>query len=274
MEAYSVLMSVYVKENPEHFATAIESILDQTVITNDFVIVCDGPLTQQLDDILNHYAKQYPDIFNIVRLEKNVGIGAAANVGLQHCKNDLVAKMDGDDIAVPNRCETQLRLFKEDPDLTVCGGYIEEFDENPDEPYAIRAVPLSNEEIRYFAKRRQPFNNMTVMYRRNAVFSVGGYHDLRRCEDYDLYIRLLHAGYKAANTSDVLVYARVNRDAYTRRGSWVTLKGCILSRWRAYKLGYSSLLDVAICVAGECIIIISPKWLKQFIYRRFLRKSM
>lgn len=274
MEAYSVLMSVYAKEDPEYFARAIESIVHQSVISNDIVIVCDGPLTQELDDVLNHFTSRYPDIFNIIRLEKNVGIGAAANIGLQYCKNDLVAKMDGDDIAVAKRCESQLRLFEDDPELTVCGGYIEEFRENPDEPYAVRAVPFSNDDIRAFAKRRQPFNNTTVMYRRNAVLAVGGYRDLRRCEDYDLYIRLLHAGYKAANISDVLVRVRVNRDAYARRGSWATLKGCILSRWGAYRLGYSSLLDVAVCVVGECIIIISPKWLKQFIYSRFLRKSV
>ena len=274
MEAYSVLMSVYAKENPEHFATAIASIVHQTVMTNDFVIVCDGPLTPQLDDVISCFTSQYPDVINIVRLEKNVGIGAAANIGLQYCKNDLVAKMDGDDIAVANRCEIQLRLFENNPELAVCGGYIEEFYENPDEPFAIRAVPLTNDDICSFAKRRQPFNNMTVMYRRSAVLAVGGYRDLRRCEDYDMYVRLLHAGYRAVNVSDILVHARVNREAFARRGSWITLKGCILSRWGAYRLGYSSLIDVLVCVAGECVVIISPKWLKQFIYSRFLRKSV
>lgn len=274
MEAYSVLMSVYAKENPAHFAAAIESLLAQTVPTDDFVIVCDGPLTQQLDAVLERCTAEHPGVFQIVRLEKNMGIGAAANAGLQYCRNDLVAKMDGDDLAVPNRCELQLNMFRENPELTVCGGFIEEFSEDPENPYAVRAVPLENEAIRHFARRRQPFNNMTVMYRRSAVLAVGGYHDLRRCEDYDLYVRLLHGGYKAANTDKILVRARVNRDAYARRGSWVTLKGCARSRWDAYRLGYSSLLDVVVCVAGECVILISPKGLKQFIYSHFLRKSV
>lgn len=273
MEAYSVLMSVYVKENPEHFSVAIESILNQTVVTDDFVIVCDGPLTQQLDAVLERYISRYPQIFHIVRLPENVGIGAAANQGLQHCKNDLVAKMDADDIAVPTRCELQLKLFRENPKLTVCGGYIEEFSEDPAKPFAVRAVPRENEEIRKFAKRRQPFNNMTVMYRRSAVLAVGGYHSLRRCEDYDLYVRLLHAGYQAANLSEILVWARVNSGAYARRASWATLKGCASSRWSSYRLGYSSLLDVAVCVAGELVILISPKGLQHYIYSHFLRKA-
>lgn len=273
MEAYSVLMSVYAKENPEHFAVAVDSILAQTAATDDFVIVCDGPLTERLDAILEGYVSRNPGVFNIVRLPENVGIGAAANEGLQHCRNDLVAKMDADDIALPERCELQLKLFRENPGLTICGGYIEEFSEDPAKPYAVRAVPLENGEIRRFARRRQPFNNMTVMYRRSAVIAVGGYQSLRRCEDYDLYIRLLNAGYEAANLDRILVRARVDSGAYARRASWATLRGCACSRWNAYRIGYSSLLDVMICVVGEFIIVISPKGLQRVIYSRFLRKA-
>ncbi len=273
MEAYSVLMSVYAGENPEYFATAIESILTQTVETKDFVIVCDGPLTKQLDAVLDRYTGQHPGIFNIIRLPENVGIGAAANLGLQHCKNDLVAKMDADDIALSERCGLQLKLFQENPTLAVCGGYIEEFSEDPSKPFAVRAVPQENGEIRRFAKRRQPFNNMTVMYRKSAVLAVGGYRSLRRCEDYDLYVRLLNAGYEAANLSQILVRARVDSGAFDRRASWATLKGCACSRWNAYRIGYSSLIDVTVCVVGEFIIMISPKGLQRFIYSRFLRQT-
>ena len=108
MESYSVLMSVYHKANPTFFHAALESLVNQTVPSNDIVIVCDGPLTPELDTVLEHYQGQYPEMFHIVRLEQNVGIGEAANVGLAHCKNDLIAKMDADDIAVPQRCEWQL----------------------------------------------------------------------------------------------------------------------------------------------------------------------
>lgn len=273
MENYSVLMTVYCKANPEHFSLAVESILNQTVKTDDFVVVCDGPLTEELDARLACYSAANPGVFNIVRLMQNVGIGKAANEGLQHCKNDLVARMDADDIAVPNRCDMQLQRFGENPNLTVLGGMIAEFDQDPGKPFSIREVPTENEKIRTFARRRQPFNNMTVMYRRSAVLKVGGYRDFRRSEDYDLFLRLLHAGYEAANLDAILVNARVDRNAYSRRASWGTLQGCARSRWYAYKIGYSSLVDVAYCVAGEFVILVSPAKVQEFIYERFLRKK-
>ncbi|MBR4057395.1 MAG: glycosyltransferase [Oscillospiraceae bacterium] len=271
MGGYSVLMSVYPGEKPAYFEQSLESMIKQTVVTDDFVVVCDGPLTPELDAVLERYQQQYPGIFHIVRMESNMGIGSAANVGLQHCKNDLVAKMDTDDIAVPTRCEAQLKRFAECPELTVLGGYIEEFDEDPACPTSVRSVPLSNENIRKFARRRQPFNNMTVMYRREAVMQVGAYRNLRRAEDFDLYIRLLHAGYYCENMDQVLVRARVNSAAFARRGSVATLKGCVQSRWNSYKLGYASFLDVCVCVCGGIVMLLSNPAICKFIYKLFLR---
>ena len=273
MESYSVLMSVYHKADPAFFREALESVVNQTVPSDDVVIVCDGPLTPRLDEVLDTYQQQYPHRFNVVRLEQNVGIGEAANVGLSHCKNDLIAKLDADDIAVPQRCEWQLSRFAQCPELTVLGGYIAEFDQDPVHPTTIREVPLTNDKIRAFARRRQPFNNTTVMYRRSAVLKVGGYRKMRRCEDFDLYTRLLCADYYCENLSNVLVQVRVDQDALARRASWDTLKGCADSRWCAYKLGYASLLDVAVCVGGELFIALCPAGVQRWIYRRFLRKE-
>lgn len=273
MEAYSVLMSVYHKADPTFFDTALASMLGQTVPTNDFVLVCDGPLTPALDQVIETYREQYPEVLNVVRLEQNVGIGEAANIGLRYCKNDLVAKMDADDIAVPDRCERQLERFAQCPDLTVLGGYIAEFDQSPEHPTTLREVPLTNQEIRAFARRRQPFNNQTVMYRREAALAVGGYRKLRRCEDFDLYIRLLCAEYYCENLDQVLVQVRVDQGALGRRGSWDTLKGCADSRWKSHKLGYASLWDVCVCVGGELLIMLCPAGIKRWFYCRFLRKK-
>lgn len=273
MEAYSVLMSVYYKENPEHFAEAIQSMMDQTVVTNDFVIVCDGPLNEKLDAVLEEYNCKYPGVFQIIRLPQNVGIGAAVNVGLQHCKNDLIAKMDADDFSVADRCEKQLRCFEENAELTVVGGFIEEFDVDKDKPLCIRMVPTDNAQIRKFARRRQPFNNVSVMYRRQKVLEAGGYRSLCRCEDYDLYIRLLHAGCYTENVPEVLVKARVGQGGISRRASWATLRGVVTSRWNACKIGYSSIIDFLFCVVGELIIVICPGSVRRYIYNRFLRKK-
>lgn len=274
MEQYSVLMSVYYKADPRFLNDAINSMLKQTVKTNDFVIVCDGPLTQELNDILAHYDTENPGIFNYVRLEKNVGIGQAANIGLRICKNELVAKMDADDLSVPDRCERQLDCFKSNPKLSALGGYIEEFEEDPETPFSVRSVPVNYEDILHFAKRRQPFNNVTVMYRRSAVLAVGGYRDFCRSEDYDLYLRLLNAGYYAENLPLCLVKVRVNNGAFARRASKDTLRGCARSRWYAYRIGYSSLLDFLICVLGELVIMLSPPKIQHYIYLYFLRKKV
>lgn len=273
-EAYSVLMSVYHKEKPAFFASAIQSMMDQTIPTNDFVIVCDGPLTEDLYEILDRFDGQYPGVFNIIRLEENIGIGAAVNIGLQACKNELIAKMDADDISVSTRCETQLRKFADNPSLTVLGGYIEEFDSDPNVPFSIRSVPATNDEIRHFARRRQPFNNVTVMYRRSAVLSVGGYRPLRRCEDYDMYLRLLNQKYYAENLPETLVKVRVDKSANMRRASMSTLMGIVQSRWNAFAMGYSSLFDFLYCCAGELVITVCPPKIQQKIYGRFLRQDV
>lgn len=271
MQKYSVLITVYHKANPDHFLVAIQSMLNQTVKTDDFVIVCDGPLTPDQDNVLNSVTEQHPGIFTVVRLPENVGIGMATNEGLRYCKNELVAKMDADDIADPQRCEKQIHKFEENPELVILGGYIEEFDHDPEKPFAIRSVPQTNNEIRKFARRRQPFNNQTVMYRRSAVFHVGGYRNFRRSEDYDLYVRMLHAGYYSSNLNEILTRVRVDNGARYRRASVETLKGCARSRWNAFRLGYSSLVDVLVCLTGELVILFSPGWLQHLIYGRFLR---
>lgn len=271
MQEYSVLMSVYHKEKPEHFYTAARSMLEQTVPTDDFVIVCDGPLTEELDAVLEQLRTEAPEVIHPVRLEKNMGIGYAANVGVQACRHELIAKMDADDISIPDRCQRQLALFEREPELAVCGGYIEEFEEDPEQPFDMRVVPQSNEEIYVFGRRRQPFNNMTVMYRRSAVLAVGGYSDLRRNEDFDLYARMIATGHKGANLPEVIVKARVNREARQRRKGMNTLKGCIHSRWRAYRIGYARLGDFLYCVAGQLFVVMCPSRVQQWIYAKLFR---
>lgn len=274
MESYSVLMTVYRGENPVFFEQAVRSMLDQTVQTDDFVIVCDGPLSGELDAVIDRFTASCPNVFNILRLEQNQGIGAAANAGLKVCKNDLVARMDSDDISIPRRCEAQLCRFECEPGLTVLGGDIEEFDTDPDEPHALRQVPRSNEEIRIFARRRQPFNNVTVMMRKSAVFAVGGYRPMRRNEDYDMFIRLLNEGYSAQNLEDVLVKVRVDRNARKRRSNLPTFQGTVKSRWNAYRIGYSSLGDFLYCVAGAFFLLICPGKLQELVYSKLLREKV
>lgn len=238
---------------------------------DDVVIVCDGPLTPALDMVLKEFATAHPMLIQIIRLSENRGIGAAANEGLSHCRYDLVAKMDADDISLDDRCEKQLRAFQDDPSLSIVGGQLAEFQGETGNIVAIRKVPLSQDEIIAFAKRRMPFNNQTVMYRKQAVIDIGAYKPLRRCEDYDLFARLLHQGYEGKNLSDVLVYFRLNEDAYQRRGNWSNTTGFIKVRWGLFRSGFSSFWDFIIPSVAQFCLMFLPNKLLDTVYRKFLR---
>lgn len=271
---YSVLMSVYAKEVPEYLDVAIQSMLDQTQKTDDFVIVCDGPLTEELEAVLEKYAAQNPSVLRLVRLPENIGTGSALNIGISHCKNELIAKMDSDDISVSDRCERQLKEFAQDDRLAIVGGNILEFTEDPLKPISRRLVPCDDAAIRKYARRRQPFNNMTVIYKKSVVQKVGGYKAMTRSEDYDLYVRILNEGYYCKNINDDLVFARVKENKADRRTSSATYRGFIKTRWYALQLGFSSLWDFIVACGGQTLVFLSPAFLQRLIYRRILHKPV
>ena len=143
MQNYSVLMSVYHKEKPEYLRQAIESIQAQTLSTNDFVLVCDGPLNEPLDSVIAAKQQEMGESLNVVRLAKNGGLGNALNEGIKHCKNELVARMDSDDIAYPDRCEKQIAVFNTHSEVSICSGIVEEFTTDPHTVDTRRVPPES-----------------------------------------------------------------------------------------------------------------------------------
>lgn len=269
---YSVLMSVYVQEKPEYLYASIKSMLSQTLVTDDFVLVCDGPLTDGLNRVIWHYQALHPELFQIIRLPENIGIGAAANTGLSFCRNELVAKMDSDDIAVPERCEMQLAYFRRDNQLDIVGGQIEEFHGEVQNIVSKRRVPLAHQDVLNYAKRRSPFNNQTIMYKKSSVLAVGGYSSLRRCEDYDLFIRMLLNGCKSTNCGDVLVYYRMTEDTFKKRGSLENLKCFFFIHRMAYTKGFCSFWDFLIPCAGQTLLSIMPVCARKCLYRSILRR--
>ncbi|NMA79984.1 MAG: glycosyltransferase [Clostridiales bacterium] len=271
LEDYSVLMSVYHREKREYLTESIKSMVEQSHPPYQFVLVKDGPLTPELDEVIDDFNKQYPDLFSIVSLAENRGIGDAANAGLSECKCELIVKMDADDISRKDRCELQIREFQLDGELDIIGSQLVEFDGDISNITAVREVPTAHDDIVKFAKRRSPFNNQTVVYKKSTVLSAGGYSGLKRCEDYDLFIRLLHNGAKSKNIDEGLVYFRLNSDAYARRGTLKNTSAVIKSRYDAMKIGFSSPLDFIIAVLGQLFIAILPNRLKNWLYIKFLR---
>jgi len=217
--SFSVLMAVYEKENPRYLNEALCSIWDkQTLKPGQIVLVKDGPLTAELDDCITKWREKLSDLLSIVELLENVGLGAALNRGLQQCQYELVARMDSDDVSLPNRFERQIDFFRLNPDVVLLSGYISEFKSDPDDIYNIRKVPIDTHVIIKYLKWRNAFNHMTVIFKKSVVLSVGGYNDkLTYFEDYDLWIRLVQAQYKGSNIPEVLVNVRIGNDMIGRR---------------------------------------------------------
>ncbi|MCR5271623.1 MAG: glycosyltransferase [Lachnospiraceae bacterium] len=273
---YSVLMSVYYRENPMFLRESIESMLSQTLKTDDFVIICDGPLTEELDLVLDEYENKYPDVIHIHRLKENGGLTKALNYGLPLAKNSLVARMDSDDISMPNRCETQVKRFLENDKLTLLGATLTEFITTEDKkmlPQKEKKVPLRYEEILRYSRRRNPFNHPTMMYRKEKVLEVGGYREWSLFEDYDLWTRMLAAGYVGENVEESLLYMRTEAGMYDRRGGWSYAKKAVAFRWNLHRSGYSSLLDFLVSACGQMLVCLVPSGIRKKIYDKALRKS-
>lgn len=271
-ENYSVLMSVYYKENSEYLKQAIESIQAQTFPTDDFVLVCDGPLNQELDSVIKKKHQEMKNILNVVRLKKNAGLGNALNKGIQQCKNELVARMDSDDISYPDRCEKQLMVFNTYPEISVCSGIVEEFATNPKVVESRRVPPETQEEIREFAKVRNPFNHPCVMYKKPDVEAVGSYKDFYLLEDYYLWVRMIMAGYQGYNLQEPLLHMRAGTDMYMRRGGLKYAKTQEkLFRFMKNNGFISKGQYIKNCVIrGESSL--APNWLRKFVFEKVLRK--
>ncbi len=272
LDKYSVLMSVYFKEKPDYLRLSIESILNQTLPADQIVLVEDGPVGEELESIICEYESDYPEIFTIVRLENNGGLGNALNTGMKYCRNELVARMDTDDISLPHRCEKEIEIFNSDPSLAIVGSQIDEFIDSPDNIVSSRVVPTEYEDIKKFARRRSPFNHPTVMYRKSVIEALDGYQTSGRKEDLDLFVRLLNEGYKAQNIDEALLKYRSDADNLLRRKTWKNCSEYISIMYGFYKKGYCGLSDLAYVAAGQTAMFITPAKLTAKLNKKFLRK--
>jgi len=248
-------------------------MLSQTIKPDEIVIVKDGPITADLDNVIDDFIQNNPGVFTIISLEKNVGLGLALNAGLKECRNELVARMDTDDISLNNRCELQLREFDKNPDLCILGTWTSEFFDEPSNIVTSRVVPERHADIMKFSRRRSPFNHPTVMYRKSAVLECGGYHNILRKEDIDLFVRMLHNGCLSMNIPKSLVLFRSNEDSYKRRKSWVNCKSYISVIYKFWKNGYSSTTDLGVVIIGQMVMFLSPVWFLRILSDKLLRQK-
>ena len=275
---YSVLMSVYKKENEDHLRIAMDSIWNQTVRTNDFVLICDGPLTDGLNAVISEMEQKHPEELRVIRFEENRGLGPALREGVKECKNELIARMDSDDISKPDRCEKELGVFMERPDISIVSSALEEFvetDENgmPSAIIAVRDLPETPEEVLAFAKKRCPFNHPSVMYKRSAVLASGNYQEFYHMEDYLLWVKILQNGYKGYNLRESLLWMRAGSEMYKRRSGL----GYAKSQYRMFqymrKSGFISRSQRIKSTTLRVGAALAPNALRERAYKKVLRKN-
>ena len=269
---FSVLVCVYCKDNPEYFSQALNSITDQTLLPNEINIVCDGPLTKELDYIINKYSKEYKFI-NVYRLKQNQGHGNARRYGIEKCKYDLIALMDADDISVKERFERQIEIFKNNNNVSVVGGQIYEFAERTNNIVGIRELPELDQDIKKYMKKRCPMNQVTVMFKKSDVIKSGNYIDWYCEEDYYLWIRMAENNFNFYNIQENLVFVRVDNGMYNRRGGLKYYKSekMVQKYMLNHKIISLPLYIYNVLIRFVAEVLISQK-LRSILYKLILRK--
>lgn len=267
----SVLLSVYYKENVHHLSQALDSILHQSVLPTEIILVKDGSLTEELETTLTQYQQKYP-LLHIVSLPVNQGLGKALNEGLKHCTYDIVARMDTDDIALPDRFEKQVDFMENHPEIDACSAWIDEFIDSPNNIISRRTLPETPEELYKFGKSRNPLNHPAVMFRKSAVIKAGGYQHFPLFEDYYLWVRMIMNGSKLYNLQEPLLYFRSSTEMYKRRGGLKYALTEIKFQILLHKIGYISFYQMLKNCCTRFIARIIPNQLRSFLYKRILHK--
>ena len=271
MNNYSVLISVYYREEAEYLVQSLNSIVNQTLAPNEIVLVEDGPLSQQLYGVIDKYGKQYEKIIKRIQLKKNFGLGRALNEGLKHCSNELVARMDTDDICFPDRFEKQVGFMTEHPEIDVCSSWIEEFEGDIINVKSLKQVPATHEEIAKYLIHRNPLNHPAVMFRKSAVESVGGYQHFPLFEDWYLWARMFVNGARFANIPEPLLHFRTSPQMFKRRGGIKYTMDSARFQWTLHMLGLNSAIGAIKASVMRGAVYLMPNKLRAAIYSKFLR---
>lgn len=268
---FSVLLSVYIKEQPIFLEQSLASILNQTLIPPEIVLIKDGSLTTELDLIIKKYQNEVPMI-KVIQLPQNQGLGKALNEGLKHCSHELVARMDTDDIARFDRFEKQIKVFEEHPEIDVVGSWIDEFEGEPTNIISTRKLPENHEEIVRYAQKRNPVNHPVVMFKKSAVVNAGGYQHFPFFEDYYLWVRMALNGAKFYNIQESLLYFRFSPDMFKRRGGFGYACTEAKFQWHIHQLGFIGLFKTILNITIRFGTRIIPNGLRSWIYKNILRK--
>ena len=267
---YSVLMSVYNKEKAQYLKEAMNSIWEQSIVPDEFVLVCDGPLSDELNFVVDEMRRNHSELV-VVRLEKNKGLGNALNEGMKHCKNELIARMDSDDISRKDRCEKQLEVFDTRPEISIVSGTVEEFVGLRENIETKRVLPENNSDIVEFAKKRNPYNHPCVMYKKSAVEAAGGYQDFYLLEDYYLWVRMIQNDCIGYNIQQPLLWMRAGSDMYKRRSGVRYAKSQRALFLYMKEHGFISWGQYSKAVVVRSVSSVMPNKIREILFKRLMR---
>lgn len=269
---FTVLMSVYVKDDFNYLNLAIDSIYNSQILKpNQVVIVCDGPLSDMHYEILNFWRNKHPLIFDILYLPSNLGLSFALNYGIQFCKYEYVARMDSDDISHPNRFLLQIDFLKNNSDVMILGTLMYEFENNINNIISKRNTPEYDYDIKSKFKYFCPISHPTVVFNKNIVLKYGGYKNLFLKEDLDLWLRLLYNGVKFHNLQHYLFYFRFTNYTYFKRGGIkYALSEIKLINYR-YQIRLNNLFETILLYIIIIPLRLSPYIIRKLFYKFILR---
>ena len=276
----SVIMSIYKSDVPEYVRIALDSLLNQTRLPDEIVIVADGPVPAELEQVIEGLTpgpspaeRGESPVITYLPQAQNGGLGEAMRIAVENSKYEYLARMDSDDICLPDRFEKQMKCFEEDPELSIVGGMITEFDGEPTNIIAKRILPMDDAGIKKMMRGRCAVNHVTVIFKKADLLRSGNYQPFWKQEDHYLWARMMEHGCKFRNIPDIVVNVRSGKDQLARRGGWKFYKSVVRVFWYMYKhklisFGYF----LYICTVRGIVQLIMPNWLRTWIYMKFLRK--
>lgn len=270
---FSILSSVYHKENPAHFDDCMHSLwTHQTLQADEMILVEDGRLPEALNRIIATWQQRLGERLRVIKLPENVGTGRAKNIGLEHCSHDIICIADTDDIYTLDRFAKQIAFLQTHPEIDIIGGQAAEFIDHPSHTVSIRQVPCQHEQLIAFAQRHSPFNNMTIAYRKQAIINIGGYQHHLWMEDYNLFLRAIASGSRLHNLPDILVHARIDNGMHGRRRGWryIQSEKQLFQLKRQLKL--QAFAPAALLFLARSAFRLLPAHLLGHIYQRFFRQ--
>lgn len=269
---FTLLLPVYARDDPAQLVRAFRSAVDeQTLRPTEALIVRDGPIPEALAAVVDELIATSPVPARLLPLPENVGLADALTAGLAACSHDVVARMDADDVALPERFAKQLALLDTGFDLIGSGLY--EFEDDEAVTIGVRTPPTGEAHIKRYARFHDPFNHPTVVYRRAAVEAAGGYVPVGLMEDYWLFARMLASGARAENIPEPLVKYRVGAGAYARRGGLNQLRAELRLQRLMRRAGFTTPAEMIrnVVVRGGYRLV--PEGLRKVAYRSLLQRG-